>query len=92
MGKISKHRAGLIFGCFLGALHFAWALLVAMKLAQPFMDWIFRLHFIHPPYTVTSFSFLTGIGLIIVTFLVGYVSGWLFGAILNWIYYPSNHQ
>lgn len=52
---MNKHKAGLVVGIFFGVWHLAWVLLVAGGWAQPFMDWIFRLHFIQPPYHITPF-------------------------------------
>jgi hypothetical protein len=60
-----------------------WSLLVALGLAQLVIDWIFRLHFIQPPYTITAFNLGTAVTLIVVTSVIGFVMGWLFAAIWN---------
>lgn len=60
-----------------------WSLLVALGLAQLVVDWIFRLHFIQPPYTITGFNLGTAAILIVVTSVIGFVMGWLFAAIWN---------
>lgn len=90
MANISKAKTGLVLGSLLGIFHLSWALLVASGFAQSFIDWIFRLHFIQPPYTITTFHVGTALGLIAVTFSIGYLLGWLFGAIWNRIYRDSN--
>ncbi|HKO41860.1 MAG TPA: hypothetical protein VJU84_01115 [Pyrinomonadaceae bacterium] len=82
---INKQRLGLVFGTFLGAWHFVWAVLVLSGIAQPLMNLIFRLHFIEPPYTILPFDFGVAATLILVTSMTGYVSGWMLAAISNWL-------
>ena len=82
---ISKHKLGLVFGTFLGTWHFVWAWLVLSGMAQSLMNWIFRLHFIEPPYTILPFNFGVAVTLILVTSTTGYLSGWVLGAIWNWL-------
>ncbi len=83
---ISKNKLGIVFGSLLGVWHLTWAILVATGLAQWLMDWVFRLHFIHPPYTVTAFKPIYAIGLIVVTSSLGYIMGWGGGALWNWVH------
>ena len=82
---MNKHKLGLVFGAFLGIWHFAWAALVLSGMAQSLMNWIFRIHFIEPPYTILPFNFGVAVALIVVTSITGYLSGWVFGAIWNWL-------
>lgn len=83
---INKQKLGLVFGTFLGAWHFVWALLVLSGVAESLMNWIFRLHFIEPPYTILPFNIGVAATLILVTSIAGYVSGWSLGAIFNWLH------
>jgi hypothetical protein len=80
---IGKHKAGLALGSILGLWHLTWSLLVAVGFAQVLIDWIFRLHFIQPPYTIAPFRFGLAVTLIAVTTAIGYVFGWLLAAIWN---------
>ena len=82
---INRNKLGLLFGVFSGACHLVWSLLVLMGLAQPLMDWIFRIHFIQPPYAIQPFNFGYAIALILFTTVVGYVSGWMLAALWNWL-------
>jgi len=82
---INKHKLGLVFGTFLGTWHFVWAWLVLSGFAQSLMNWIFRLHFIEPPYTILPFNFGAAVALILVTSITGYLSGWVLGALWNWL-------
>lgn len=82
---INKNKLGILFGTFLGGCHFVWASLVLSGMAQSLTDWIFQLHFIQPPYTILPFSLGAAVGLILVTSVTGYFSGWVLGAIWNWM-------
>lgn len=86
MNSLDKNKSGVVFGVFLGLCHAFWAFLVLIGLAQPIMDWIFGLHFIHPPYTIGNFAWGTAILLVIVTTAIGYVLGWVFAALWNWLH------
>ena len=82
---INKNKLGLVLGTFLGIWHFVWGLLVLSGVAQSLMNFIFRLHMIEPPYTIAPFDFGTAVSLILVTSVTGYASGWILGAIWNWV-------
>jgi MFS superfamily sulfate permease-like transporter len=43
------------------------------------------MHFIKPVYVVQPFNAMTAVILVLVTALVGFVTGAVFGAIWNWI-------
>ena len=81
--EINAQKAGMALGGFAGLLHLVWALLVALGFAQPLMDFIFSLHFIRHEYTIEPFRFGTAVLLVVVTFAVGYLFGWLFATIWN---------
>lgn len=89
---ISKNKLGVVFGTLLGLSHLCWAVLVATGIAQWLMDWIFRLHFIEPPYSVTSFNLSYAIGLIVVTASLGYAFGWVGGALWNYVHETPSRQ
>ena len=81
--RISPNRFGLVLGTFLAAWHALWAALVWAGAAQPFMDFIFRLHMIEPPYRVAEFNLGTAATLVLVTAAIGYAGGWALGFIWN---------
>jgi hypothetical protein len=83
---ISKNKLGVVVGSAFGIWHLAWALLVAFGIAQWLLDWTFRLHFIEPAYVVTTFQPLQAIGLIVVTSVLGYLTGWIVAASWNWLH------
>ncbi|HEY5074790.1 MAG TPA: hypothetical protein VII34_08850 [Pyrinomonadaceae bacterium] len=38
------------------------------------------------PIAITAFNLVTAVTLIVVTSVIGFVMGWLFGAIWNWLH------
>jgi hypothetical protein len=83
---ISKNRLGFVIGSAFGIWHLVWALLVAAGSAQWLLDWVFRLHFIQPAYIVTAFRPGLAVALIVITSILGYVTGWIAAAIWNWLH------
>ncbi|HWI14187.1 MAG TPA: hypothetical protein VNT02_08030 [Burkholderiales bacterium] len=81
--RLRPASVGLAFGLFLAGFHALWAILVLIGAAQPVMDFIFRLHMIRPPYVVDPFSFGSATALVIVTGLIGFISGWVLGWLWN---------
>lgn len=80
---ISKNRLGLVVSGFFGLWHLVWSLLVAIGAAQTVTSFVFRLHFIQPPYVIAPFRADLAVALIVITATVGYVGGWVFAAIWN---------
>jgi len=85
MNTLHPHTTGLALGGIFAVLHFLWALCVAFGFAQLCLNWVFRLHFIVPTLQIAPFSLKLAAGLIVLTFVVGYVVGWLFATIWNWV-------
>jgi hypothetical protein len=80
----NKNSVGLFCGILMGAFHLFWAILIAVGVAQSLMDWIFNLHMIDPVWNIQTFSIVTSLELVVFTFIVGYVGGWLATALWNW--------
>jgi hypothetical protein len=83
---ISKNKLGLVVGAFFGLWHLIWSTLVALGFAQQLINFVFRIHFIQPPYTLTPFKLSTAIALVVITSILGYVIGWVLGTIWNWLH------
>ncbi|MFA5932805.1 MAG: hypothetical protein WCV81_00895 [Microgenomates group bacterium] len=81
--KLDKNKTALSVGVFMGVMHIGWSTLVALGLAQTLMDKIYGLHFLNNPFNVMSFDLTTAAILVVVTFVVGLVMGWLFAYIWN---------
>ena len=65
-------------GLGLASLHFVWVLLVALGWAQPFMDFVFKLHMLDSPFKVQPFNIVLALGLLVITFLIGCFYGLAF--------------
>lgn len=87
MLHLNSNKTGLALGGTLAVIHLLWSALVASGWAQFAMDWVFRLHFIQPPYTIAPFVPMYAVGLVVMTFVAGYVIGWIFSWILNTVYH-----
>lgn len=80
---ISVGKAGLVLGALLGGWHLCWSVLVALKLAQPVIDFVFWMHFIKPIYVIEPFEILRAAILLIVTTGAGFLIGSVFALIWN---------
>lgn len=83
MNNINPRKVSLTLGVFAGLVHLVWSLLVFIGWAQPLIDFIFRMHFIKPLYLVGDFNFMTAVGLIIITSIIGSIVGYVFALIWN---------
>ena len=82
--KLDPRKTGLGLGSLVGLMHLIWSLMVALGLAQWWMDWVFSLHFLNNPFTVGYFNVVTALILIIVTSLIGFAVGFVFATIWNY--------
>ena len=82
---ISKNKLGVVIGSAFGLWHLGWAVLVAFGIAQWLIDWVFKLHFIQPVWVITPFQAGLAIMLIVVTSVLGFITGWVAAGIWNWV-------
>lgn len=73
----------LVGGLCLSSLHLIWVVLIALGLAQPLTDFIFKLHMLNSPFQVQPFSWMLALGLLMFTFSVGAFGGLLFSFFSN---------
>jgi len=75
--KFNPVTVAIYTGLFVATLHLIWSLLVAFGVGQAYLDWILGLHFIENPFVVMPFSLGTMIVLLVFTFVVGCILGWV---------------
>lgn len=85
MKSKNQHRVALALGYFAAVVHLIWILMVAGNVAQPFLNWVLGLHMVANPVMVGQFQWGNAIMLLIMTFIVGYLAGWIFVGIYDWV-------
>lgn len=80
---LNKNHVGLTVGLFVAFMHLIWAIIIIAGLGQSYLNWIFPLHSISNVFSVIPFSLTNAIILIIISFVGGYIFGWLFAALYN---------
>ncbi len=85
MSNLNKNKIGLTLGLFLGLAHLIWAILVALipSSLQNCLDWMFKIHGLRPYWIITTITFTDAILLVIVTFIAGYIVGWVYAYLHN---------
>jgi hypothetical protein len=92
MQKMSVNKIGLAVGGTFAVFHIAWSLLVLAGVAKVFMDWVLGLHFMEMEYSVTPFVLLNAVMLAIVTGVIGYLLGCVFGWLWNFVHKMSHEK
>lgn len=90
MNSVNSNKVGLVLGGVLAIWHAIWALMVLVGVAKPFLDWIFGLHFLNFTYSISPFSFIRALTLIIVTGVIGYLFGFVIGWLWNVVHRASH--
>ena len=83
MERIGVNRAGLTLAVVLAGLHVIWGALVAIGIAQPLVDFVFRIHMMEADAVVGEFAFGPAILLLLVTAAVGYGVGAALASVWN---------
>jgi len=81
--KINKNKTGLTFGFLISSMHLFWGVLVALGIAQVLLNFILDIHMLSMPIIVTPFNLIKTFELILITFVIGYVFGWLMAFFWN---------
>ena len=83
--ELNENRVGLTLAIFFALLHAIWAILVGFGAGQKLIDLVMPLHFIDMMIPTATFSIGTAVLLVILAFIGGYIAGWLFALIWNWV-------
>jgi len=73
--RVSLAKAGIVVAALFAGWHLCWSALVALRWAQPVIDFIFWIHFIKPIYVVEAFDALRAVILVSVTAAIGFALG-----------------
>ena len=90
--RIEPYRIGLVFAVFVFAWHVLWSVFVAFGWASQILDFIYGIHFLSNPFSLSPFSFWRASLLVIVTSTLGYCMGYFFGVLINWITGPRSRR
>lgn len=85
MRHISPNKTAVAIGSVVGLWHFVWVTLVGIGWAKPVMDFILRLHFIELKYVIAPYSTTTAMTLVLLTFTIGAMFGFIFALVWNWL-------
>ncbi|MBP6946147.1 MAG: hypothetical protein Greene07147_612 [Parcubacteria group bacterium Greene0714_7] len=86
MTQLNPKKTALALGVFFGGVHVLWSALVALGVAQAVLDFIFWLHMIRAVYLVDTFNLVASLSLVLMTFVMGAVVGFIFAKIWNWLH------
>ncbi len=80
---MNKKKTALVLGSFAGLVHLVWSVAIALGWAQPWMNFVYRMHSLNNPFMVMPFDLGRSVGLIVITFVVGSVVGYIFATLWN---------
>jgi hypothetical protein len=83
MHHLNPSKTALVCAVFAGSVHALWALLVALKLAQPFTDFLLWSHMLALAYVVKPFDPAAALASVAITAFIGYLIGYFFSKIWN---------
>jgi hypothetical protein len=83
---ISPIRSGIALGSVVALWHLVWSGLVAAGAAQTVLDFILQIHFLKVPVTLLPFSASIAALLVAITFGLGFLLGFVFAALWNWLH------
>lgn len=81
--QMNAKKTGLALGIVFALWHLLWLLIVGIGYGQATLDAMMRMHFLSAPWAVTGFNYLNALILLIVAFVAGYITGWIFAKIWN---------
>jgi hypothetical protein len=77
------NRFALKLGLLFAAFHLIWALLVLAELAEGLLSWFSAMNFVEIPFIVLPFNFVTLLVKLAITFVFGYVLGWILAKVFK---------
>ena len=87
MNHLNPKKTGLAVGELVGGVHLVWAVLVALGWAQALVNFSQWAHMLSVPVVVVEpFNFTAAITVILVATAVGYILGYAFAKIWNYLH------
>ena len=83
MKTLNPQHIGLVLGSFFAFVHLLWVIMNALGFAQWYLDFVTSLHFVNNPFSLQPFDITRGLLLVVVTFFVGFLWGYVFAFIWN---------
>lgn len=83
MHNLNQQKVALAVGTTAALLHVIWSILVVIDWAEPFLAFVLNLHFLDNPYLMEPFDLGKSLVLIVLSFIVWYVIGYVFATIWN---------
>lgn len=82
---LKPNQVGLALGGTMGFVNLVWVVLVAVGGAQTVVTSLMKMHSVTMTAKVGAFDAAMAIELLVVSVLVGYVIGWVFAHIWNYV-------
>ncbi len=83
--KTDKHQLGMSFGLVTAFMHLVWVVAIVTDVADSFLAWTMEISFVEFPYTIIEPTWTGTIALLALTFVIGYIFGWLVALIWSWL-------
>ena len=83
--SINPIDAGLIGTLSILFIHLVWIVLVFTNLAKPAIDYLFWMYFIKPFFEIEPFNIYTSINLLLIVACIGFVVGYFFASVFNFL-------
>ena len=83
---LNKNKVALSLATFSALLHAVWSLVIALFPGgvQSLAGWVLEHHFLSSSTTLLPFDLGSAVLLVLYSFIMAYIVGWVFAAIYNW--------
>ncbi len=80
---LNGKKLGLALGSFAAFIHLVWVILVALNWAQPWINFVYKMHSINNPFMILPFDLTRSVLLIFIAFIMGNIIGNIFALFWN---------
>ena len=86
MNHLNPKKVGLAVGKLVGGVHLVWSILVLLGWAQALVNFSLWAHMVSVPVVIEAFNLTAAITVILVATAIGYVLGYIFAKIWNYLH------